>query len=83
MRGTYWTGGRKHNSSRFMFVLNVALGNQYLGNYGTFYKKAPKGYHSVYGKANRSGVKNDEMITYDFSPETTQSTIKYLLEITD
>lgn len=82
--GGYWTGGRTHNSSRFIFLLDVSLGKQFPGVYGTFYKKPPTGYHSVYGKANsRSGVYNDEMITYDFTPEQTQGKISYLFEITD
>lgn len=81
--GGYWTGGRTANNSRFMFLLDVSLGNMYLGTYNTFYRSAPKGYHSVYGKAGRSGVMNDEMITYDFNQKDTQSRIKYLLEISD
>lgn len=81
--GGYWTGGRTKNSSRFMFGLDVTLGNMFLGRYSTFYKGPPQDYHSVYGKANVSGVMNDEMITYDFKPETTQSRIKYLFEICD
>lgn len=81
--GGYWTGGRTQNSSRFMFLLDVSLGNMHLGRYNTFYRGAPKGYHSVYGKANHSGVMNDEMITYDFDQSQAQSRMRYLLEITD
>jgi poly [ADP-ribose] polymerase len=78
--GGYWTG-RANVSSRFMFMLDVAMGNMHVASYSQFYKTPPKGYHSVYGKANVSGVLNDEMITYDFNAETTQSRIRYLLEI--
>ncbi len=81
--GGYWTGGRRHNSSRFMFLLDVAFGKMHVATYSRFYRGAPKGYHSVYGKAGRSGVRNDEMITYDFKKKDSQSRIRYLFEITD
>jgi poly [ADP-ribose] polymerase len=81
--GGYWTGGRTRSNSRFMFLLDVALGHMHLAPRSHFYGGPPKGYHSVYGKANRSGVANDEMITYDFSQDQTQSRIRFLLEITD
>jgi len=78
----YWTG--KNNSatnSRYMFMLDVAMGNMHIANRSQYYKTPPKGFHSVYGKANVSGVMNDEMITYDFDAKDTQSRIRYLLEI--
>lgn len=81
--GGYWTGGRGHNSSRFMFLLDVSFGNMHLASGPSYYSKPPKGYHCVYGKAHKSGVMNDEMITYDFDPKDTQSRIRYLFEITD
>jgi len=81
--GGYWTGGRRNNSSRFMFLLDVSLGNMHVATYNHFYRSAPKGFHSVYGKASRSGVMNDEMITYDFKNEDQQSRIRYLFEISD
>lgn len=79
--GGYWTGGRGYNDSRFMFLLDVAIGNQYVAGYSQYFKRPPKGHHSVYGKASRSGVMNDEMITYDFDKKDCQSRIRYLLEI--
>lgn len=81
--GGYWTGGRAHKDSRFMFLLDVAMGKMHIASGPSFYKGPPKGCHSVYGKANRSGVYNDEMITYDFKKQDTQSSIRYLLEISD
>lgn len=81
--GGYWTGGRNQNSSRFMFLLDVAFGNMHIASGPSYYSKAPKGYHCVYGKAHKSGVMNDEMITYDFNQRDTQSRIRYLFEITD
>lgn len=81
--GGYWTGGRSTSSSRFMFLLDVSMGNMHVAPSSQFYKNPPKGHHSVYGKANRSGVYNDEMITYDFNQKDTQSRIRYLFEIQD
>ena len=81
--GGYWTGGREKNSSRFMFLLDVSLGKMYTAPKASFYNKAPKGHHCVYGKAHKSGVINDEMITYDFEQKDTQSRIRYLFEIAD
>ena len=78
--GGYWTGGNAP-SSRFMFLLDSTFGNMYKASHPQFFRGAPKGYHSVYGKAGQSGVRNDEMITYDFKPQDCQSHIRYLLEI--
>jgi hypothetical protein len=61
--------------------LDVAFGKMHLASGGYFYKGAPRGCHSVYAKANKSGVLNDEMITYDFQDQDNQSGIRYLLEI--
>lgn len=79
--GGYWTGNRSKNISKFMFLLDTALGNMYTAPRPSFYKGPPNGYHSVYGKANHSGVMNDEMITYDFNKIDKQSCIRYLFEI--
>jgi len=77
--GGYYTGGT--TSSRYMFLMDVALGKQHVAKGAHFYKKPPNGYHSVYGKAHVSGVWNDEMVTYDFTVQNTQSRIRYLLEV--
>lgn len=78
--GGYWTGGRQSNK-KYMFLLDVAFGKMHFASGGYFYKGAPHGYHSVYAKANMSGVRNDEMITYDFQDQDNQSSIRYLFEI--
>jgi poly [ADP-ribose] polymerase len=78
--GGYWTGGRHNVSSRFMFIMDVAMGKQHISHNSHFFKKPPAGFHSVYGKAG-SGLWNDEMITYDFDDKDNQSAIRYLLEI--
>lgn len=79
--GGYYTGGKISN--RYMFLLDVGLGNVHLASQSKFYKKPPSGYHSVLGKAGHtSGLINDEMITYDSDKSETQSSIRYLIEIT-
>lgn len=77
--GGYWTGG-KSNNSKYMFLLDVCLGNMYRQNGPRFFKSSPKGYHSVYAKGG-GYVKNDEMITYDFEDKNNQSSMKYIFEI--
>ena len=82
--GGYWTGGRRNNNSRFMFLLDVSLGNMHKVDGPKFFKKPPKGFHSVYGKGGRGRyLRNDEMTTYDFTRQDTQSRIVYLFEISD
>ena len=80
--GGYYTGGQKKHNSRFMFLLDVSFGKMHVASGSHFYQRAPSGCHSVYGKARRSGVWNDEMITYDKDPKNTQSRIVYLFEVT-
>lgn len=79
--GGYWTGGQTKHSSRFMFLLDTTFGRMHIASGAHFYKGPPNKCHSVYGKAHKSGVWNDEMITYDFDPKNTQSRIRYLFEI--
>lgn len=79
--GGYWTGGKNTNPRRYMFLLDVVMGNMYLTRSSHYYTTAPATYHSVYAKAGYAGVMNDEMITYDNNPEEKQSMIKYLVEI--
>jgi len=78
--GGYWTGGRGV-PSRYMFLMDTNLGKQHIANGPRFFQGSPRGTHSVYGKARVSGVMNDEMITYDFDQASSQSRIRYLLEI--
>jgi len=80
LRGSIWAGGSGNIRGRhaFMLICDVALGNMHVasGCYG--YTKAPRGHHSVFGKSGRSGVMNNEFITYDIS----QTKIRYLVEFT-
>src|SRR5690606_9500893 len=61
--GGYWTGS-SNNNSKFMFLLDVSLGNMHRCDTPKFFSKPPSGYHSVYAKAG-AYLRNDEMITYD------------------
>jgi len=81
--GGYWTGGKACNTSRFMFLLDVTMGNMYHATRSHYYKQPPKGFHSIYARAGKSGVQNDEMITYEKKSSAAQGRIRYLFEITD
>lgn len=78
LRGSYWSSGdgAVKNRDAFMFAADVVLGNPYVAPSCGGYTSAPKGYHSVFGKAGRSGVVNNEFIIYD----TKQYQLKYLVE---
>lgn len=79
--GGYWTGGGA--DKRYMFLLDCAFGKMHHTTSSGFFRGAPQGCHSVYAKAGRgSGLRNDEMITYDFEDKDNQSGIRYLFEIT-
>ena len=74
--GGYWTGGHGV-AKKYMFLMDSTMGNMHVAKNPFYYPDAPKGFHSVFGKANISGVMNDEMIVYDIN----QVKISYLLEI--
>jgi poly [ADP-ribose] polymerase 2/3/4 len=78
--GGYWTG-RAKQTKKYMFLLDVAFGKMFLAPGPKFFEKPPNGYHSVYGKANVSGVRNDEMMTYEKTDSENQAAFKYLFEI--
>lgn len=74
--GGYWTGGNRQ-SQKYLFLMETIMGDMHLASGQKYYTTAPKGYHSVYGKANHSGVMNDEMIVYN----SNQIKLSYLVEI--
>jgi hypothetical protein len=78
IQGSYWSrgGGAVAGRGAFMFVCDVALGNPFIAPGPRGYTGPPGGYHSVFGKANVSGVANNEFMTY--SPD--QNSLKYLAE---
>lgn len=72
----YWNGTRDDNC--FMFILDMAMGNYYLPDKGSYtsVKYPVKGYDSTYAKEGKGGVINPEMIVYRCS----QINLKYLIE---
>jgi len=78
LRGSYWSagGGGVGGRSAFMFLVDVTLGKPYVAPGTVGYNSAPRGFHSVFGKAGRSGVQNNEWIVYDAA----QHCLRYLLE---
>lgn len=75
---SYWARGSGNIANRkaFMFTCEVILGNIYVAGYGYGKNEPPPGYHSVMGKAGKSGLANNEYVVYD----TDQCKIRYLLE---
>ena len=73
--GMYWNRSQKQDKI-YIFLADVAMGNyQIPKNWGRI--KPDKGFDSFFAKANKSGVKNNEMIVFN----TNQIKLKYLLEI--
>jgi poly [ADP-ribose] polymerase len=69
----YWDGGRR-DSNCYMFLVDVAMGKEYIPSYSGNGKKP--GYDSCWAKPGQSGVINDEQIVY----RTSQANIRYLIE---
>lgn len=72
----YWDGGARDNNC-FMFLADVAMGKSHTPSGPT--GVVPKGYHSTFAKAQKSGVMNNEMIVYDVN----QANLRYLCEFSD
>ena len=72
----YWDGGRR-DSNCYMFLVDVAMGREYIPTYGGNGKKP--GYDSCWAKPGQSGVINDEQIVY----RTSQANIRYLVEFNE
>lgn len=79
VNGSYWAQGS--NKTAYLFLADVALGNQEMANGSYFYTKDNiKPNHSVWAKAGKSGVVNDEFITYTSTGAGQQHQIKYIIE---
>lgn len=78
LSSSYWSngGGKVPGRHAFMFICDVVLGNPHLAKGPSGYTHAPKGTHSVFGKAGYSGVQNNEFIVY----RSEQQIIRYLIE---
>lgn len=68
-----------HLNNFFMFLANVRMGREYHPNGGDYQMEktvARLGFDSCFAKANKSGVRNNEMIVYS----TKQANLTYLIE---
>lgn len=68
-----------HLNNFFMFLANVRMGREYYPNSGDYRMEktvARLGFDSCFAKANKSGVRNNEMIVYS----TNQVNLTYLIE---
>lgn len=72
----YWDGGSRDNNC-FMFLADVAMGKAHTPSGPGSH--LPKGYHSTFAQAQKSGVMNNEMIVYDVN----QANLRYLCEFSD
>jgi poly [ADP-ribose] polymerase len=72
----YWDGASRDNNC-FMFLADVAMGKSHTPSAPT--GSLPKGFDSMFAKANKSGVMNNEMIVYDVG----QANLRYLCEFSD
>lgn len=70
----YWSGGQRESDELYMFYASVAMGKEYTPSGPTQY--LPKGYDSIFAKANISGVMNNEMV----APLVDQFRLDYLCE---
>lgn len=78
LRNSYYSSGSGsvRNRGAFMFACDTVLGEAEIAPGPRGYTGAPKGKHCIFGKAGRSGVQNNEWIT--FKKESTR--IRYLVE---
>jgi len=70
---SFW--GQKDIGRYFMFLVDFAMGREYIPPRGGVCN-CPPGYNSMFAKAGRSGVQNNEMIVY----KTSQANLKFLCE---
>lgn len=78
VKGSYWAQGS--NKTAYLFLGDVAYGNQKIANGSYFYnKKNISPNHSVFAKAG-SAVYNDELITYAPTGPEQQHFLRYIIE---
>lgn len=88
LSSSHWSRGAGGVQGRgaFMFVCDVVLGNTYTAPTSDGYTEAPRGHHSVFGKAghskfdsySRQTLQNNEWIVY----KSQQHMLRYLIEFT-
>jgi poly [ADP-ribose] polymerase 2/3/4 len=76
-KGSYWSSGS--DKYGYMFITDVALGQPKIaeGAYNYSWKGLQPNYHSVWAQGGKSGVINDEFMTY----RTGQNCLRYILEV--
>lgn len=80
VRGSHWAQG--NNKTAYLFLADVAFGNQEIAGSSHMYTKSNiKPNHSVWAKAGgRTGLYNDELITYNATGAGQQHKIRYIIE---
>ena len=79
VNGSFWAQGR--NKTAYLFLADVAFGNSKIANGSHMYTKNNiKPYHSVWAKAGQSGVRNDELMTYNATGPNQQHCMRYIIE---
>jgi len=79
VKGSYWAQGT--NKTAYLFLADVAYGNYKMANGAHFYsKKSISPSHSVFAQGGKSGVINDEIITYTPSGPGQQHCLRYIIE---
>jgi len=68
--------GAVKGRNAFMFAADVVLGTAHVADNVQGFTKPPRGHHSVFGKADHSGVDDNEFIVY----KTDQFKLRYLIE---
>jgi poly [ADP-ribose] polymerase len=79
VKGSYWAQG--NNKTAYLFLGDVAFGNYKMATSSYFYSPQNiKPYHSVFAQANKSGVVNDEIMTYYPTGPQQQHCLRYIIE---
>ncbi|MFO0727691.1 MAG: WGR domain-containing protein [Myxococcota bacterium] len=78
LSNSYWSNGSGSVAGRgaFMFACDVVLGAPFVAPRARGYTSPPDGHHCIFGKAQASGVANNEFIVFD----TKQAKLQYLAE---
>ncbi|HEY3325075.1 MAG TPA: WGR domain-containing protein [Planctomycetota bacterium] len=78
LENSYWSRGSGAVRGRhaFMFAADVVLGKPFVSDTWKAFTKPPDGHHSVYGKAGKAGLQNNEFIVY----RGDQCKLRYLAE---
>lgn len=79
VKGSYWAQG--NNKTAYLLLGDVAFGNYKMASGSYFYTAQNiKPCHSVFAQAGKSGVINDEIITYYPSGPQQQHCLRYIIE---